>query len=76
MLSIHAKRACHYKGGIVMDYIRQHRITSYQNGGQFVVSLFGHETEAEAIKAFKAMGVYVIGSSIRVDDLSVKSKLI
>ncbi len=59
-----------------MDYIRQHRITSYQNGGEFIVTLFGHNTEAEAIKAFKALNVYVKGSSIRVDDLSVKSKLI
>lgn len=59
-----------------MDYIRQYRITSYQNGGQFIVSLFGHKSEEEALKAFKSMGVYVKGSIIRVDDLSVRSKLI
>ena len=59
-----------------MEYIRQHRITSYQNGGEFIVSLFGHKNDEEAIKAFKALGVYVKGSIIRVDDLSVKSKLI
>ena len=59
-----------------MDYIRQHRITSYQNGGQFIVTLFGHETTCKAVETFIKSKGYIKGSLVRVEDLSVKSKLI
>ena len=61
---------------IVMDYIRQHRITSYQNGGLFMVTLFGYDTTDKAVDAFIRSKEYVKGSLVRVEDLSVQSKLI
>lgn len=74
-MSLHGAFSCHYMEGY-MDYIRQHRITSYQNGGLFIVTLFGYESINKAVDAFMKSKDYVKGSLVRAEDLSVKSKLI